>query len=49
MIGSNKKYGDLPKVGDKVASRRMSLVGHGIRHQELPAEKVLLWETNTWA
>ena len=43
-IPNTDLYGDLPKVGDKAAARRMSLVGHCIRHPELPAEKVLLWE-----
>ena len=43
-IPNSDLYGDLPKAGDKVAARRMSLVGHCIRHPELPAEKVLLWE-----
>ena len=37
-------YGNFSKVGDEVAARRMSLVGHSVRHPELPAEKVLLWE-----
>ena len=43
-IPNTDLYGDLPKVGDKVAARRMSLVGHCIRHLELRAEKFLLWE-----
>ena len=42
-IPNTDLFGDLPKVGDKVATR-MSLVGHCIRHPELLAEKVLLWE-----
>ena len=37
-------YGDLPKVTDKIAARRMSLAGHCHRHPELPAHKVLLWQ-----
>ena len=32
-----------PKL-ETVAARRMSLVGHCIRHPELPTEEVLLWE-----
>ncbi len=43
-IPNSDLYGDFPKAGVKVAARRMSLVGHCIRHLELPAEKVLLWE-----
>jgi len=32
------------KVEDKVAARRMDLVGHCSRHPDLPAGKVVLWE-----
>ena len=42
-IPNTDLYLDLPKVGDKVAARRMNLVEYCIRHPELPAEKVLLW------
>ena len=41
-IPSIDLYGNLAKVGHKVAARRMSLVDHCIRHPELPAEKALL-------
>ena len=41
-IPNSGLYGDLPKTRHKVAARRMSVVGHCIRHPELPAEKVLL-------
>ena len=37
-------YGNFPTVGDKVAARRMSLVGHFIRHPDPSTKKVLLWE-----
>ena len=37
-------YGGLPRLCDKVASRRMKLAGHCHRHQELPASKLVLWE-----
>ena len=41
-IPNTDLYVDLPKVGDNVAARRTILVGHCIRHPELPAEGVLL-------
>jgi len=31
-------------MGDKVAARRMGIVGHCSRHLELLAGKVILWE-----
>jgi hypothetical protein len=41
-------YGDLPKVTDKIAARRLSLAGHCQRHPELPAQKVTrLWQMPT--
>jgi len=39
-VPNSELYDNLPKVGDKVAARRMGLVGH----PELPAGKVILWE-----
>ena len=44
-IPNTDLYGDLPKVRDNVAARRMSSVGHCIRHPELPAETGLLWKS----
>ena len=35
---------DRPRVGDKVAARRMRLSGHCQRHPYLPANKLVLWE-----
>jgi len=43
-VPNSELYDNLPKVGDKVAARRMGLVGHCSRHPELPAGKVILWE-----
>jgi hypothetical protein len=37
-------YGELPRVGDKVAARRMQLAGHCYRHPELAASGLILWE-----
>ena len=37
-------YGDLPKVADKIAAKRLQLAGHCHRHPELSTQKVLLWE-----
>ena len=41
QIINKELYGDLPKVSDKVAGRRLKLAGHCLRHPE-PA--VVLWE-----
>ena len=35
---------DRPRVGDKVAARRMRLSGHCQRNPYLPANKLVLWE-----
>jgi len=40
MYQTPELYDSLPKVGDKVAARRMGLVGHCSRHPELPAGKI---------
>ena len=37
-------YGKLPKIGDKIAARRLRLVGHCQRHPELGAHRLILWE-----
>ena len=37
-------YGDLPRLTDKIAARRLSLAGHCFRHPELPAHHVILWQ-----
>ena len=37
-------YGDLPRVSDKIASRRLQLAGHCFRHQELSTQPLVLWE-----
>jgi hypothetical protein len=39
-------YGKLPKLSDKIASRRLQLAGHCHRHPELSTQKLVLWEPN---
>jgi hypothetical protein len=36
-------YGNMSKVGDTVAARRMQLAGHCFRHKELPASDLIIW------
>ena len=37
-------YGDLPRVTSKIQQRRMRLAGHVVRHDDLIANKLVLWE-----
>ena len=37
-------YGNLPKLSDKIKSRRLKLAGHCIRHPELLACNLVRWE-----
>ena len=37
-------YGELPRVSNKIASRRLQLAGHCFRHPELSAQPLVLWE-----
>jgi hypothetical protein len=37
-------YGNLPRVSSKIQERRMRLAGHIHRHEDLIAQKLLLWE-----
>ena len=37
-------YGSLPRLTDKIRERRMRLAGHCIRHPELVASELVLWE-----
>jgi len=43
-VPNSELYDNLPKVGDKVAARRMGLVELCSRHPELPAGEVILWQ-----
>jgi hypothetical protein len=37
-------YGNLPRVSEKIRERRLRLAGHCIRHNELEANDLVLWE-----
>ena len=37
-------YGGLPKLSNKVAARRLRLAGHCLRHPDLGAHRLILWE-----
>ena len=37
-------YGKLPRLSDTIRQRRMRLVGHCVRHPELTACELVLWE-----
>ena len=42
-------YGDLPRLTDRIAWRRLGIAGHCYRHRELPASQLVLWEpTHGW-
>ena len=37
-------YGDLPRITTKTRKRRLRMAGHCVRHPELAATKLVLWE-----
>ena len=37
-------YGNLPKLSDKIRKRRMAVAEHNVRHPELVASGLVLWE-----
>ena len=37
-------YGELPRVSNKIACRRLQLAGHCYRHPELSTQPLVLWE-----
>ena len=37
-------YGNIPPLSEKIKERRLRLAGHCLRHPELPANKVIMWE-----
>ena len=43
-LTNEQLYQELPKVTCKIAERRMKLAGHCIRHSELSASSLVLWE-----
>ena len=36
-------YGNIPKLSETIAARRLRLAGHCVRHPELEAAKLVLW------
>ena len=43
-VSNTVLYGKLPKLSDKIRSRRLKLAGHCIRHPELIASDLVVWE-----
>ena len=41
---NSELYGKLPRLSDTVRQRRMRLAGHCVRHPELTASQLILWE-----
>jgi len=41
---NDELYGELPRVSNKVAAKRMQLAGHCYRHPELATNRLILWE-----
>jgi len=41
---NDEVYGELPRLADKIAVRRLRLAGHCYRHPELSTQKLILWE-----
>ena len=39
-----EQYGNLPGLTDKIRKSRMRLDGHNVRHPELAASGLVLWE-----
>ena len=37
-------YGDLPRITTKIRKRRFRMAGHCVRHTELAASNLVLWE-----
>ena len=42
-LTNDQLYQELPQVTSKIASRRLKLAGHCIRHPELSASTLVLW------
>ena len=42
-VSNDVLYGKLPKLSDKIRSRRLKLAGHCIRHPELLANNLVTW------
>ena len=43
-LTNEQLYQELPPVTSKVTNRRLKLAGHCIRHPELSASSLILWE-----
>ncbi|KAJ8381294.1 hypothetical protein SKAU_G00020720 [Synaphobranchus kaupii] len=43
-VTNKNLYEGTPRVSEKIAARRMRLAGHCLRHRELPASELVLWE-----
>ena len=43
-LTNEQLYQELPKVTSKIAERRLKLAGHCIRHPELSASSLVLWQ-----
>ena len=44
MSSNHELYSGLPEVSDKIASRRLELVGYCRRHPELSVSQLVLWK-----
>ena len=43
-VNNEVLYGRLPRLSDKIKSRRLKLAGHCVRHPEILANDLVLWE-----
>ena len=43
-LTNEELYQELPKVTNKIAERRLKLAGHCIRHPEISASTLVLWQ-----
>ena len=43
-VTNEKLYAGLPKLSDKLRSRRLGIAGHCVRHHEEAARQTILWE-----
>ena len=44
FISNQELYGSIPKVTDKIRSRRLKFAGHCIRQKDAPVCNMILWE-----
>jgi hypothetical protein len=43
-ISNETLYGNIPRLTEKIRERRLRLAGHCVRHSELEASNLVLWE-----